>query len=174
MEIINQKGTKPFPSSFITMDVKTQIQQIETLLQDIIANEPSVFVVEVWIKPTNNVRVYLDADQGISIDKLVRYNRSLYKQIEESGMYPAGEFSLELSSPGLDEPLKLNRQYHKNIGRFVEVTLNDGSKKEGKLSAVTEEEITIEEEKGKNKKKEIVTHTIPFSTIKSTKIQIKF
>ncbi len=174
MEIINQKGTKPFPSSFITMDVKTQIQQIETLLQDIIANEPSVFVVEVWIKPTNNVRVYLDADQGISIDKLVRYNRSLYKQIEESGMYPAGEFSLELSSPGLDEPLKLNRQYHKNIGRFVEVTLNDGTKKEGKLSAVTEEEITIEEEKGKNKKKEIVTHTIPFSTIKSTKIQIKF
>ncbi len=58
------------------------------------------------------------------------------KQIEEMAMFPAGDFSLEVSSPGLDEPLKMLRQYRKNIGRQVELTLQDGSKKEGKLLIV--------------------------------------
>ena len=89
--------------------------------------------------------------------------------MEESSFFPNGDFSLEVSSPGLDEPLKLHRQYLKNIGRFVEVTGNDGIKKEGKLLTVTEEEIIVEEEKGKGKKKEIVQHTIPFDKYKNNK-----
>ena len=93
----------------------------------------------------------MDGDQGISIDKLVQYNRSLYKQIEESNMFPNDDFSLEVSSPGLDEPLKLYRQYLKNIGRDVEVTEKDGGKKEGKLLSATEKEIVIEEVKGRKK-----------------------
>ena len=72
-------------------------------------------MVEVRIKPTNNIKVYIDGDQGVSIEKLVNYNRKLYKKIEEDGMYPNGDFSLEVSSPGLDEPLKMHRQYQKNI-----------------------------------------------------------
>ena len=85
-----------------------------------------------------------------------------------------GDFSLEVSSPGLDEPLKLNRQYKKNIGRFVEVLLNDTTKKEGKLLEATEDGIIIEYELGKGKKKEIKQETILFTDIKHTKIQIKF
>ncbi len=81
---------------------------------------------------------------------------------------------LEISSPGLDEPLKLNRQYVKNIGRFVEVDDINDMKREGKLISVTTEEIEIEEIKGKGKKVETVQHTISFSEIKTTKIQIKF
>ena len=54
-------------------------------------------------------------------------------------------FSLEVSSPGVGEPLKLHRQYKKNIGRSMHVVMNDGSVKEGKLTTVSEEEIMIEE-----------------------------
>jgi ribosome maturation factor RimP len=118
--------------------------------------------------------VFIDGDQGVSIEKLVQYNRRLYKEIEESGMFPNDDFSLEVSSPGLDEPLKLHRQYVKNISRFVEVTETDGSKKEGKLISATEQAIEVEEQKGKGKKLEIIQHTIPFENIKMTKIQIKF
>ena len=65
-------------------------------------------------------------------------------------MFPDGDFSLEVSSPGLDEPLKLHRQYLKNIGRFVEVIEQDGTRKEGKLLSVTEiGDMIVEEEKGK-------------------------
>ena len=83
-------------------------------------------------------------------------------------------FSLEVSSPGLDEPLKLLRQYKKNIGRDVEVTMNDDVKKEGKLTAVTEQSITIEYTEGKGKKSIVKTEELPFDAVKQTKIQIKF
>lgn len=140
----------------------------------LIEGEPEIFLVEIRIKPTNNVKVFLDSDNGMSLDKLIQYNRKLYKDLEENSFFPGGDFSLEVSSPGLDEPLKLRRQYLKNIGRGVEVTRIDGEKNEGKLLQVDETEIVVEEEKGKGKKKELVQHTIPFDNIKSTKIQIKF
>jgi ribosome maturation factor RimP len=128
--------------------------------------------VEVRIKPTNNIKVFIDGDQGVSIERLVQFNRRLYKQLEEEN--PNGDFSLEVSSPGLDEPLKLHRQYLKNIGRFVEVVDNEGKKVEGKMVDVSETGIVVEEIKGKGKKMETVQHTVPFDQIKTTKIQIKF
>jgi ribosome maturation factor RimP len=81
---------------------------------------------------------------------------------------------LEVSSPGLDEPLKWHRQYQKNVGRPVEVLLLDGVKIEGKMTAVSEEGITVEETRGKNKKKEVITHNFLFNNIKSTKLQVVF
>lgn len=156
------------------MSGEAVIQTIEQKIKALISPEPELFLVETRIKPTNNIKVYIDGDQGVSIEKLVQYNRKLYKEIEESGMFPNGDFSLEVSSPGLDEPLKMHRQYLKNTGRFAEVLDLGGAKKEGKIVSVTEEELVLEEVKGKGKKVEVVQHTIPFSTIKTTKIQIKF
>ena len=145
-------------------------QMITTLLAD----NPGYFLVEIKKNPANNIKVFLDADGGVSIDQCVKYNRALYKQIEESGIFPEGDFSLEVSSPGLDEPLKLKRQYVKNTGRNVEVILHDGSKVEGKLLAVNDADIQVEEVKGKNKKRETLQHTIRIDNIKTTKIQIQF
>lgn len=143
-------------------------------MKALISAEPELFLVEIRIKPTNNIKVYIDGNHGVSVDRLVQYNRKLYKQLEEEGMFPEGDFSLELSSPGLDEPLKLHRQYLKNIGRYVEVTGKEGKRVEGKLISATDTEIVVEEVKGKGKKMETVQHTISFDDIKTTKIQIKF
>jgi ribosome maturation factor RimP len=154
--------------------MESQIQVIENKLKTLLEAHPTHFLVEIRIKPTNNFKIFIDADEGINLSGLIEYNRKLYRQIEESGMFPDGNFSLEVSSPGLDEPLKLNRQYKKNVGRFVEVTLLDGSKKEGKLLETNEQGILIEWEEGKGKKKETKQETILFDQIKTTKIQIKF
>jgi ribosome maturation factor RimP len=156
------------------MSIEGQIQALEQKIKTLIETEPDIFLVEIRIKPTNNVKVFLDSDNGMSIDRLIRYNRKLYKDLEENSFFPGGDFSLEVSSPGLDEPLKLRRQYLKNVGRYVEVTHVDGEKTDGRLLQAAETEIIVEEEKGKGKKKEVVQHTIPFDNIKSTKIQIKF
>jgi len=144
------------------------------MLQELLQDDPDCFLVDCWIKPTNNIRVALDADGGLPIEKCVSLNRKLYKKIEEAALYPEGDFSLEVSSPGLDEPLKMHRQYRKNIGRSVEVVQLDGQLTEGVLTAVDENEIHLEVTTGKNKKKEVLQHSIPFTNIKSTKIQIKF
>ena len=156
------------------MNGEPQIQALEQQVKALISAEPDLFLVEVRIKPTNNIKVFIDGDQGVSIEKLVQYNRRLYKQIEENNMYPNGDFSLEVSSPGLDEPLKLHRQYLKNIGRYVEVMDKEGTQVAGKLLSASETELVVEEERGKNKKKEFVQHTIPVEKIRSTKIQISF
>jgi ribosome maturation factor RimP len=154
------------------MNGEAQIQALEQKIAALISGETDVFLVEIRIKPTNNIKVFLDGDQGVSIEKLVQYNRRLYKQLEEEN--PNGDFSLEVSSPGLDEPLKLHRQYLKNIGRFVEVVDQEGKLTEGKLTDVTETGIEVEEIKGKGKKMETLQHTLSFDQIKTTKIQIKF
>jgi ribosome maturation factor RimP len=156
------------------MNIDSQIQAIEQRVMALIDPDPENFLVEVKIRPGNNIKVFVDADHGISIDRLAQYNRSLYRQIEESGLFPNNDFSLEISSPGLDEPLKLRRQYLKNIGRHVEVILKSGIKKEGKLIAAADEGIVIEEEKGNKKKKEIEQHSLAYDDIKTTKIQIKW
>ena len=166
------------------MSTETQIQAIERLVSAIIAEDPAVFLVETRIKPTNNVKIFLDGDDGITIEKCITINRALYKQVEGSGLFPNDDFSLEVSSPGLDEPLKLPRQYRKNIGRLVEVNLLDGTRIEGKLTEVKDDAITVEEIKSKKpisqkhrptaKQVELVMRELPLNTVKSTKIQITF
>jgi ribosome maturation factor RimP len=148
--------------------------QIELLLEGIIVNEPEYFVVNSRVKPTNNFKIFIDGDNGITIEKCVQINRKLYKLIEEAGYFPEGDFSLEVSSPGIEEPLKIFRQYKKNIGRFVEVVLSDETKKEGKMIEVDETGITIEFTEGKGKKAITQQLVIPFSNIKTTTVQIKF
>ena len=150
------------------------LQQLEKMVNGLLADEPEYFCVSVSIKPTHNVKVFMDGDQGIPIEKCVRFNRKLCKLIEESGMYPEGEYSLELSSPGLDEPLKMHRQYIKNIGRSVDVVFMDDTTKEGKMLAVTEADIIIEHTEGKGKKAITKQIVIPFINIKTTTVQIKF
>jgi ribosome maturation factor RimP len=156
------------------MNIDSQIQAIEQKVMALIDPDPENFLVEVKIRPGNNIKIFVDSDRGMSIDKLAQYNRRLYRQIEESGLFPNNDFSLEISSPGLDEPLKLRRQYLKNIGRYVEILLKNGIKTEGKLMNATDEEVVIEEEKGNKKKKEIIQHSLSYDDIKTTKIQIKW
>jgi len=165
------KGTEAFPSSFI-MTQDTQIQAVEKLVRPLLNED--IFLVSIKIKPTNNFKIFIDADNGLGIEKCIKINRTLYKLIEEAGMYPEGDFSLEISSPGLDEPLKLLRQYKKNIGRDVEITTLDEKKKAGRLIAVTEEKITLESSEGKGKKAIVKTEEMSFTEIKQTKVQIKF
>lgn len=154
------------------MSTINHIEQIKTLIEPLL--DADMFLVDIRVKPTNNFKIFLDAESGLGIEKCIRINRALYKQIEEAGWYPEGDFSLEVSSPGLDEPLKLHRQYLKNTGRNVEVILQDGTKKEGLMSLVTEEQITLTYTEGKGKKAVEITVDIPFSEIKQTKVQIKF
>ncbi|GAC1419642.1 MAG: ribosome assembly cofactor RimP [Flavisolibacter sp.] len=156
------------------MQKEMQIREIEQKVNSLVESHPTHFLVEVRIKPTNNIKVFIDADEGVILSDLIAYNRRLYKMLEESGFYPDGDFSLEVSSPGLEEPLKMSRQYKKNVGRYVDITLLDGNTQQGKLLETTGEGVVIETESGKGKKKLTKQESILFTDIKTTKIQIKF
>lgn len=147
---------------------------IEDFVNAQLKGNEDVFLVEAKVLPGNNIKIFLDADNGITIDKCIKINRSLYNQIEVSELFPNGDFSLEVSSPGVDEPLKLYRQYKKNIGRTIEVIMNDGTKKEGKLTAINDTEIIMEEKTGQGKKQQKKTTNILFNQVKHTKVLVTF
>jgi ribosome maturation factor RimP len=155
------------------MRIEQKTEQLIRLTEELIGDTPDIFLVDLKLKTGNSIQVLLDADSGLPLSRCVACNRALYKKIEEAGLFAPGDFSLEVSSPGLDEPLKLPRQYQKNINRPVEIVLKDGRKFNGKLVSCGNE-IVIEEAKGKGKKQEIIQHTFLTDQIKSTKIQIVF
>jgi len=156
------------------MSTPAILQQIEEFVLQFIEKWQEVFLVEIKSSASNQIIVLLDADDGITIEKCTTVNRALYKFIEETALFPDGNFSLEVSSPGLEKPLKLHRQYQKNIGRKVEVVLLDGTRLEGTLTHVNEEDIIIEEQEGKGKKQIMKTTTILFNQIKHTTVLITF
>jgi ribosome maturation factor RimP len=154
------------------MKNETQKQAITGFAEALLVTDPEYFLVDVKVSAANHIQLLVDGDQGISIEKCVSISRALYKQLEESDLFPDGNFSLEVSSPGLDEPIKLHRQYQKNIGRLIEVLLTDGSKKEGRLVEVDASQIVLEETVGR--KKEVVRHQLLIENVKTAKIQVVF
>lgn len=156
------------------MNSDSVLNSIEQIVNTFLESEPGYFLVEIKIKPTNNIKVFIDGDNGISIEKCVQFNRQLYKIIESKNFFPPGEFSLEVSSPGIDKPLKLERQYLKNVGRNVEVNFNEGTAIIGRLLQVSNNDIIVEQTTGKGKKAETKQLVIPFSNIKTITVQIEF
>ena len=149
----------------------TTEEKIETLLMPLLEGS-DMFLVAIQIKPTNNVKVFLDADSGLDIGKSADVNRRLYKLIEETGIFPDGDFSLEVSSPGVDAPLRSLRQFKKNIGRTIEVTPIEGEPVIGTLKNVDEEQLTLAL-KG-TKKAPPGERSIPLTGIKTAIVQISF
>ncbi len=159
---------------FSDMANQAKETQIRELAESLLSVENQYFIVKIAVRPINNISVYIDGDQGVTIEKCVQLNRALYKKIVEAGVCIDGEFGLEVSSPGVDEPLALPRQYIKNIGREVEVEMLDGRKIEGTLLNADEKSIEVDEVKGKGKKKEIIKHFLLLSEIKSTVVKLTF
>lgn len=172
------KGTEAFPSSILkcvqTMALSQEIEKIEDFINDFVEKWPEIFLVEVKIAPGNKITILMDSDKGLTIESCTIINKALYHHIEETKLFGENNFSLEVSSFGVENPLKLLRQYQKNIGRSVEVILGDGSRLEGTLIAADEEAIIIEEKTGKGNKMTKKTTTILFNQIKHTTVLITF
>lgn len=123
----------------------TPQEQIVNFLNQILEGT-DCFLVEFKVKPTNNYKIYLDSDSGFTLEKCMKINRALRREVEESGLFPEGDISIEVSSPGVDAPLRMPRQYAKNIGRKLEIELKDEEAPGliGKLLEVFEDGIKIE------------------------------
>jgi ribosome maturation factor RimP len=151
--------------------MQEMISKIEALLAPLLEGT-DMFVTNLQIEPGNNIKLFLDADEGLNVQKSVSINRQLVAQIDELGWYPNGDYSLEVSSPGVDEPLRSVRQYQKNIGRTLAVTNIEDLEQIGVLKAVTEVGISLEIKI--NKKKETALVEMPFENIKQSIVQVIF
>ncbi len=157
----------------------TNHEQIENFLHQSLEGT-DIFLVSFKVKATNNYKIYLDSDSGLTLEKCMKVNRQLRRAIEEAGLYPEGDFSLEVSSPGVDAPLKLHRQYLKNVGRSLEIELNDEDAKgiTGKLVTVEEDRIVLEnivkQKKSVKTEHEVIRTEVQLSDIKSATVVFEF
>ncbi len=135
------------------------------------------FLVDLQLNASQKLEVFLDSDKGITFEKCQKISRYLEQYLDEEG-WLGPKYTLEVSSPGISRPLKKIRQYHKNIGRKVEVKTKDGEKRTGTLTSITEENITLEEKvrikEGKRKQTKLIETVIPFDNIEKTVVQISF
>jgi ribosome maturation factor RimP len=155
------------------MNVKEKIVALlSTLLED-----DKYFIVEVHLSPSKirqKVTVLIDSDAGISIDECAEISRKLDDMIEAEALIPHA-YTLEVSSPGVDYPLAMPRQYQKNIGRTLRVILRDGIEKRGELLSANEEGFVILEELKKKKKDQVPAELhFLYADIAKVEVQIKF
>jgi ribosome maturation factor RimP len=148
--------------------------RVKALVEEKIADRPELFLVAIKMLPNNKLIIHVDGDEGISIQDCAAISRHVGFHLEEENTIEKA-YNLEVSSPGVGEPLLLTRQYHKNIGRELSIKLSEGVVKEGKLIAVTDDAILIEEKvKEKGKKVQLVEKQIEFNSIVETKVLISF
>jgi len=149
-------------------------KRVAALVEEKIADRPELFLVEVKMLPNNKLIIHVDGDEGISIQDCVAISRHVGFHLEEENAIEQA-YNLEVSSPGVGEPLKLIRQYNKNIGRTISIKLAGGQKKEGKLLEVTENQLLIEEAVKEKGKKATTTQTeVAFNDILETSVLISF
>lgn len=155
----------------IRMDIE---QRVRALVEEKIADRPDLFLVDVKMYPSGTLIILVDGDEGIAVGDCAGISRHVGFHLEEENVIEDA-YNLEVSSPGLDTLLILQRQYEKNIGRSLGIKLSDSTKREGKLISVSDEGIIIEEKiKEKGKKAEIKESPIPFTEITETKVLISF
>ncbi len=145
---------------------------IKSLVDQSISDE-SQFLIDLVINSKSNpikITVALDGDKGVSIDDCAVVSRKLSDLLDES----LENYALEVTTPGVDQPLKLHRQYTKNIGREVKVQLKDKKIERGKLVGVTEESIYLEQEVREGKKKELKKVPFQFLDIERTLVEVSF
>ncbi|MHB8260140.1 MAG: ribosome assembly cofactor RimP [Bacteroidia bacterium] len=150
-------------------------QTIQKLVEDKI-NGTSVFLVQVKVKPTNKIEIFVDEPNHISIETC----KNISKHIEANLNRDEEDFELMVSSPGTDEPFRVLAQYQKYIGKQVSVLITDGNKIIGSLTNATNDNIILEtkttERKkiGKGRQTIVENLTITLNKIKETKLILPF
>lgn len=105
--------------------------------------DKTVFLIAIDWKPgSKKLHVMMDGDNGITVEQCRKVNKLISLKLDEED-YGTEPYILEVSSPGADKPLHIPRQYHKHVGRELEVKLQDLSIVTGKLMTSDDEKLVL-------------------------------
>ena len=133
----------------------------------------SLFLVDVKVLTNGKIEVYADGNTNITIDECVQISRHINQFLEENGLMN-DNISLDVSSPGMDEPLKVAKQFQKQLNKKVDVVLKNGLKITGELLSADEQQIVVKEITVIKKNEIVEEHTYSFDEIKSVKKHFNF
>ena len=152
---------------------QTELQQlVEATLQEL-----GAFAVEVSLSASNDIKVHADLNEGhITLAQIKTISRAIESALGEA----SEEYAIEVSSPGMFSPFKVDAQYRKNLGREVVVKHTDGLKSKGKLAAYDGTSITLERTErvpkpvGKGKMDQTIQTEIPLAELSRITLDFKF
>ncbi|PRZ25007.1 ribosome maturation factor RimP [Flavobacterium granuli] len=150
-------------------------EKVNKLLSEALSERPSLFLIDVTITDAFKVIVTLDDDNGVVLQDCIDVSRAIESNLDREEQ----DFSLEVASVGVGSPLKIVRQYKKNIGRTLIVTTNT-EKIEAELVDANEDFIILSwkarEPKKVGKGKETVQkeQQIPYTEIKEAIVTVTF
>jgi len=149
--------------------------KVTELLQNVLDENPSLFLIDLSINESNHIRVIIDGDEGVKVEHCMAVSRGIEHNLDREEV----DFSLEVLSAGVSEPLTQGRQYKKNLGRTLHIKTKTETI-EGKLTAVDEEDVTLEwkarEPKpiGKGKVTVGKKAVVPYQNIVEAKVMVTF
>lgn len=160
-------------TSNVIMDFRAKVEQ---LVHEFLETRKDLYLVDLKISAGDDITVILDGDEGLSLQDCLDASRAVEFNLDRE----EHDFSLQVMSPGLSEPLKLPRQFKKNMGREIEVLLNSDEKIQGEVVAVDDEKVTVvlryrrPKLIGKGKEDVVENKEIPYTEIKKALVVIKF
>jgi ribosome maturation factor RimP len=150
-------------------------QKVRDLVEEALAENNSLFLIKLEFLANNKIFVEVDGDEGVSLEEIIRISRNVEHNLDRE----EDDFSLEVTSADISEPLKVKRQYVKNIGRILQVTTTT-EKLEGTLKEANEDNIVlvwkVREPKTVGKGKVTVNKELAvlYDDIKQAKVKIVF
>ncbi|MDW3650517.1 MAG: hypothetical protein R8P61_25810 [Bacteroidia bacterium] len=122
----------------LTEDLRNKIQEIVEY------SVPGAYLVDVVLNKNKRrvLNIKVDTDAGVSLAECAKISRNIGRELEEEESM-SQQYLLEVSSPGVGYPLKLHRQYTKNVGRHLKIILSSGEVEKGTLKALDEEKLIL-------------------------------
>ena len=153
------------------MDVK----RVRTLVDEALKENESLFLIDLKTGEDNSIRVIVDGDEGVPLSECIRISR----HVEHNLNREEEDFSLEVTSPSITDPIQEKRQYNKNVGRILQIKTEAGSF-EGKLTEIIDDQLVLQwktrEPKpiGKGKITVEKREIFPIENISEAKVKIIF
>jgi len=144
-----------------------QVAKIKSIIEDKI-KDSNIYIVDISIRPGNNITVFLDSMDNVSINDCINISRHIEKSLNRD----EEDFSLEVSSAGLSTPFKVKEQYKKHIGKKIRVKTNEGNIIKGLLLSFNDVTVTLETNKKIKKEKTTQEIIIDLNKIVETKLDI--
>ncbi|SHM85263.1 ribosome assembly cofactor RimP [Polaribacter sp. KT 15] len=150
-------------------------EKIKDLVEEALASNDSLYLIDLSISANNKIQVVVDGDKGVPLSECIRISKNIDGNLDRE----EEDFSLEVTTPDIAHPLKVKRQYLKNINRILKVKTAE-KEFEGTLTNATEDNIVLQwkarEPKpiGKGKVTVQKTVTLEYKEIKEAKVKIVF
>jgi ribosome maturation factor RimP len=151
-------------------------ERVKELLSEALAENEELFLIDLSFLAENKILVQVDGDKGVALNECMRISRHIEQNLDRE----EEDFGLEVTSPNIANPLKVKRQYQKNIGKILQIKTTTNENYEGVLTETNENQVFLEwkarEPKpiGKGKVTVVKTATIEYKNIEEAKVKIIF